>query len=67
VALGVQALWSAARSHGEVEARVVAGSHACPTNALRQGIISNLTNPKMAVFFPSLLPQFVSADAPSFL
>ena len=38
-----------------------------PTNApalkaaasFRQGIISNLGNPKMAVFFASLLPQFV--------
>jgi threonine/homoserine/homoserine lactone efflux protein len=25
--------------------------------ALRQGLISNLANPKMAVFFLSLLPQ----------
>jgi threonine/homoserine/homoserine lactone efflux protein len=31
---------------------------------LRQGIVSNLGNPKMAVFFPSLLPQF--ASRPSF-
>jgi len=30
-------------------------------------VISNLTNPKMAVFFPSLLPQFVSAGSTSFL
>ena len=30
----------------------------------RQGIVSNLGNPKMAVFFPSLLPQF--ATRPSF-
>jgi threonine/homoserine/homoserine lactone efflux protein len=33
--------------------------------ALRQGIVSNLGNPKMAVFFPSLLPQF--ATTPSFV
>jgi threonine/homoserine/homoserine lactone efflux protein len=26
--------------------------------ALRQGLISNLTNPKMIAFFPALLPQF---------
>jgi threonine/homoserine/homoserine lactone efflux protein len=29
-----------------------------PTRALRQGLLSNLGNPKMAVFFTSLLPQF---------
>ncbi len=26
--------------------------------ALRQGLVSNLTNPKMIAFFPALLPQF---------
>ncbi len=30
-----------------------------PLTAYRQGVISNLGNPKMIVFFPSLLPQFV--------
>jgi threonine/homoserine/homoserine lactone efflux protein len=29
--------------------------------AFRQGIVSNLGNPKMAVFFASLLPQFATA------
>jgi threonine/homoserine/homoserine lactone efflux protein len=33
-----------------------------PTVAIRQGLISNLTNPKAAVFFPSLLPQFASSE-----
>jgi threonine/homoserine/homoserine lactone efflux protein len=28
--------------------------------SFRQGLVSNLGNPKMAVFFPSLLPQFAS-------
>ena len=30
------------------------------TTAFRQGVVSNLGNPKMAVFFPSLLPQFAT-------
>ena len=34
---------------------------------MRQGLISNLGNPKMAAFFPSLLPQFVPAGEPTFL
>jgi threonine/homoserine/homoserine lactone efflux protein len=39
-----------------------------PTRGLAygQGLVSNLANPKMAVFFPSLLPQFVPPDAPAF-
>jgi threonine/homoserine/homoserine lactone efflux protein len=31
-----------------------------PGRGLRQGVVSNLANPKMAAFFLSLLPQFVS-------
>jgi threonine/homoserine/homoserine lactone efflux protein len=66
VLLGLQALWSASRSHPSAGAPIATPRRMRPGSALRQGVISNLTNPKMAVFFPSLLPQFVSADAPSF-
>jgi len=77
VALG-QATWSLATSIG-VAALLVAAEPAFAALKLAgaayliylggqsQGILSNLTNPKMAVFFPSLLPQFVAADAPPFL
>jgi threonine/homoserine/homoserine lactone efflux protein len=34
--------------------------HRGRTTAFRQGLVSNLGNPKMAIFFPSLLPQFAS-------
>jgi threonine/homoserine/homoserine lactone efflux protein len=34
--------------------------------ALHQGVVSNLGNPKMAVFFPSLLPQFAAGSGTSF-
>lgn len=35
-------------------------------SAFRQGIISDLGNPKMAVFFASLLPQFVPTGGATF-
>jgi threonine/homoserine/homoserine lactone efflux protein len=36
------------------------------TTAYRQGVVSNLGNPKMAAFFPSLLPQFAPGGDASF-
>jgi threonine/homoserine/homoserine lactone efflux protein len=53
--LGGQSLLAALR--GRYRARTEAGG-AAPAHAFRQGLLSNLGNPKMAVFFSSLLPQF---------
>ena len=67
VLLGAQALVSALRLGRSTEAAATlqrAGLR--PATALHQGAVSNLTNPKMAVFFPSLLPQFVSPNMTSF-
>jgi len=57
--LGLQALRAAARgeSAGAAQAADVAPALS-PSVGLRQGLISNLTNPKMIAFFPALLPQF---------
>jgi threonine/homoserine/homoserine lactone efflux protein len=37
-----------------------------PRQAFRQGLLSNLGNPKMAVFFTSLLPQFAPSGGAAF-
>jgi len=67
VFLGTQALWATLRPDGSHEtAAAVIRVRLDPRTALRQGVISNLTNPKMAVFFPSLLPQFVSPSTSFF-
>ena len=55
VYLGIQALRS--RSTHELSARAAPRAR----HALRQGVVSNLLNPKIAVFFTSLLPQFVGS------
>jgi threonine/homoserine/homoserine lactone efflux protein len=64
VYLGATALRDALRGRPRAEART-GGSSLAPVIALRQGLLSNLGNPKMAVFFTSLLPQF-APGAPTF-
>ena len=38
-----------------------------PAAALRQGLLNDLGNPKIAVFFTTLLPQFAPSHGPAFL
>jgi threonine/homoserine/homoserine lactone efflux protein len=58
VYLGAQSLLAAVRRR---ERRHTGAASTRPRTALRQGAFSNLGNPKMAVFFSSLLPQFGSS------
>jgi threonine/homoserine/homoserine lactone efflux protein len=65
VALGAQSLVSAFRAR-DPRVDLEAGPSVAPAQALRQGLLSNLGNPKMAVFFTSLLPQFAPSGALAF-
>lgn len=60
VHLGVQAL----RRAGRGEEIVVAGRGLPPARAFRDALLTGITNPKLAVFFVALFPQFVPAGAP---
>jgi RhtB (resistance to homoserine/threonine) family protein len=61
VYLGAQALHDAVRRRGPAEVALLTGpGRPAPPRAFRQGLLSNLGNPKMVVFFTSLLPQFVA-------
>jgi threonine/homoserine/homoserine lactone efflux protein len=75
VALGLQSLWTAAGISFPGRLRSPTGGPDAggwgssvpgvrgrmgPGRGLRQGVVSNLANPKMAAFFLSLLPQFAS-------
>ncbi len=69
VFLGIQALRAAIRPAGAMRGDLSAprpAGHLPPLSAFRQGLISDLGNPKMAVFFASLLPQFAPPGAEAF-
>src|SRR5579859_7687589 len=68
VVLGIQALFQALRPGGfqASVAGTVARRRLAPSLAFRQGVISDLGNPKMAVFFTSLLPQFTGDGGATF-
>jgi threonine/homoserine/homoserine lactone efflux protein len=57
VVLGVQSLRAAARTRDD-EGTPTAPLMIRPARGLRQGLLNDLGNPKMAGFFVSLLPQF---------
>ncbi|WP_448954931.1 LysE family translocator [Labrys neptuniae] len=60
-----EALWPAEQGSGiAVESHPY--SRVSPWMAFRQGLISDLGNPKMAVFFTSLLPQFAPMGGSTF-
>ena len=52
----MQSLVAAARGRAPTTPR--SGAPTTPRRALRQGVVSNIGNPKIALFFASLLPQF---------
>lgn len=66
VYLGAQSLYAALRRQGHGH-EVRRGAPIAPARALRQGVVSNLGNPKMAVFFASLVPQFAPGGTTSFV
>jgi threonine/homoserine/homoserine lactone efflux protein len=67
VYLGGQALLGALRPRGDATRAGTRGRRPlAPAVAFRQGVVSNLGNPKMAVFFTSLLPQFAPAGGGAF-
>ena len=59
VYLGVQSLRSLRRGDEPNELPKPSGS------PFRQGLVTNLLNPKLAVLFTTLLPQFISPDDPA--
>jgi threonine/homoserine/homoserine lactone efflux protein len=67
VHLGVAALWHSRRTNPGVPEPTVPPAPAATdrATAFRQGAVSNLLNPKIALIFLTLIPQFVSAGEPA--
>ncbi|GAA0452208.1 lysine transporter LysE [Paractinoplanes deccanensis] len=59
--LGARLLWSAAR--GRYEAPDPAAEPHAARRGWRQGFLSNITNPKVLLFYVAVLPQFLGPDA----
>jgi threonine/homoserine/homoserine lactone efflux protein len=64
--LGLQAIRSALRKPSSAGGGHVVRRPIAPRVAFRQGLLTNLGNPKIAVFFTSFLPQFTPAHEASF-
>lgn len=59
--LGAKALWNSREAVSLDDPRPVPGAGA----SLRVGLLTNLLNPKVGVFYLSLLPQFMPAGEPA--
>lgn len=53
-----------AGTHATHATAPVAGPATSAWSTFRQGFLTNVLNPKVALFFLALLPQFIDADAP---
>ena len=68
VFLGAQSLWHAIRGTAAHDVDRRRGPRRLTrAAALRQGVLNDLGNPKIAVFFTTLLPQFAPSHGPAFV
>ncbi|WP_275287878.1 LysE family translocator [Halomonas elongata] len=64
--LGINGLMAARRGQGLPVAGVEAERHAVPMwRPLREGLLSNVLNPKTVVFYMAFLPQFIAPGDPA--
>jgi threonine/homoserine/homoserine lactone efflux protein len=65
--IGARALWDSRQPRSQDAQAAAARRVVGRRGGFRQGMISNLANPKVGIFFTSLLPQFVSPHGSALL
>jgi RhtB (resistance to homoserine/threonine) family protein len=65
--IGARTLWDSRRPRGAADTTAAGPRAIDRRGGFRQGVISNLANPKVGIFFTSLLPQFVSPHGSALL
>lgn len=63
--IGARALWDSRHVRDGSQAAAASARTMDGRGGFRQGMITNLANPKVGIFFTSLLPQFVSSGHPA--
>jgi RhtB (resistance to homoserine/threonine) family protein len=66
VYLGIKTLW-ALKQNKTAPTEMATESKYDNKSCFKQGFLTNLLNPKVAVFFLTFLPQFVESGSPSFI
>jgi threonine/homoserine/homoserine lactone efflux protein len=65
--LGIQSLLAARRGEYTASAGAADRRGQGPRSAFRQGLLTNLFNPKIAIFYSTFLPQFIGPGDPVLL